>query len=172
MWHNGTKTFCSTSESKRTSSNQKSKRIVRSPKAKPPPITRSKAVFCFDKCSSKNLVPYHQPREHHTTLKGEAFQLLQVCVQYRITAWCGNNPYNGKGYYHDRLCGIFTHELFCNANESLSQASTPTRGGDPFGMKLTKNHRFGSSGFNLTFERLLLGASFRLRVKGAPSNPH
>jgi hypothetical protein len=32
--------------------------------------------------------------------------------------------------------------------------------------------RFGSSGLNLTFEGLLLGASLRRRVKGTDSEPH
>jgi hypothetical protein len=36
-------------------------------------------------------------------------------------------------------------------------ASTPTHGGDTFGAELTESHRFGSSGFSLTFKGLLLG---------------
>jgi hypothetical protein len=51
------------------------------------------------------------------------------------------------------------------------QSSNPTRGGDTFGIELAKNHRFSSSGLNLTFERLLLGASSHLHVKAASSDP-
>jgi hypothetical protein len=49
---------------------------------------------------------------------------------------------------------------------------TPTRGGDAFGRELTGNHRFSSSGLNLTFERLLLGVSLHLQEKANSSNPH
>jgi hypothetical protein len=105
-------------------------------------------------------------------LKGEVLQLPQVRLQYRITARCGNTPCDGKGYYHDQLCGAIAHELFCNINKSSSEASTPTYGGDAFGTKLGKNHKFFSLGLNLTFEGLLLGASLRIRVKGNDSDPH
>jgi hypothetical protein len=62
------------------------------------------------------------------------------------------------------------HKRFCNARESTSKASIPTHDGDAFGTRLTKNHRFGSSGLNLTFEGLLLGASLRLYMKDTSSN--
>jgi hypothetical protein len=69
--------------------------------------------------------------------------------------------------------GVVTlwHIIFCNDSESMREASTPTCGGDAFIMRLTKNHKFGSSELNLTFERLLLGASIRLRAKGTCSDP-
>jgi hypothetical protein len=86
-------------------------------------------------------------------------------VQHRITAGYGNTPYDDKGYYHDRL------ELFCNINESSSEASTPTCGGDAFGTELTKSCWFGSSGLNLTFEWLLLGVSIRMLTEGTHSDP-
>jgi hypothetical protein len=60
------------------------------------------------------------------------FQLPQVCVQYRITAGCGDTPYDGKGYHHDRLYNTIAHELFCNIDKSSSEASTPASGGDTF----------------------------------------
>jgi hypothetical protein len=76
-----------------------------------------------------------------------------------------------KGYYHDRLCGTIAHELFHNINKSPSEASTPTCGGDAFCMKLDESRRFGSSGWNLTFKGLLLGASLRLLMEGTRSDP-
>jgi hypothetical protein len=60
-------------------------------------------------------------------------------------------------------------QTFCNPNESMSEASTPTHRGDTFGMKLTKNCRFDSSGLNLAFEGLLLGESLRCDMKGTHS---
>jgi hypothetical protein len=86
-------------------------------------------------------------------------------VQHCITAGYGNTPYYDKGYYHDRL------EIFCNINESSSEASTPTCGGDAFGTELTKSCWFGSSGLNLTFEGLLLGVSIRMLAEGTHSEP-
>jgi hypothetical protein len=129
-------------------------------------------AFRFDKCRSKNLVPHRQPRERRTNIKGEAFQLSQVHAQYRITNGCDNTPYDGKEYYHDRLCSAITHELFYNINKSLSEASTPTCGGDAFGMELAKCHMFSLSGLNLTFEGLLLGVSLRILMEGTHNDPH
>jgi hypothetical protein len=40
------------------------------------------------------------------------------------------------------------------------------------GKELAKNHRFGSSGVNLAFEGLLLGANLCLQVSATSSNPH
>jgi hypothetical protein len=62
-------------------------------------------------------------------------------------------------------------QAFCNVNESPSEVSTPTHGGDAFGMELTKNRKFSSSGLNLAFEGLLLGVSLRRRVKGTRNEP-
>jgi hypothetical protein len=39
------------------------------------------------------------------TLKGAASQAMQEWTQYSREAGCGNTPYEGKGYYHDRLYG-------------------------------------------------------------------
>jgi hypothetical protein len=128
-------------------------------------------AFWFDKYRSKSLVPYHQPRERHTNLKGAAFHLPQVCVQYRIAVGCGNTPCASKGYCHNRLCGTIAQELFCNAKKSTSEASPPTYGGDAFAMKLVKNHRFGSSGLNLAFDGLLLGAAFGAARRVPSTNP-
>jgi hypothetical protein len=64
------------------------------------------------------------------------------------------------------------HKLCCNASKSTNEASTPTRGGDAFGTRLAKNRWFGSSGLNLAFEGLLLGASLRLRAKVTRNEPH
>jgi hypothetical protein len=47
--------------------------------------------------------------------------------------------------------------FFCNIDNSLSEASTPTCRGDAFGTKLIKSYMFGSSGLNLAFEGLVLG---------------
>jgi hypothetical protein len=98
---------------------------------------------------------------------------MQACTQYRHTADCGNAPYEGKVYYHDRLYGdIACKPFFANSdNNEQSSVSTPTHGGDVFGKELTRDHRFGSSGLNLAFEGLLLGATLRLQVKATSSNP-
>jgi hypothetical protein len=92
-------------------------------------------------------------------------------VPYRWAVGCGNALYEGKGYYHNRLCGVVTHNLFLQNQQSASGASTPTHGGDTFGTRLAKVHRFGSSGLNLSFEGLLLGVSLRPHVKGTSSDP-
>jgi hypothetical protein len=54
--------------------------------------------------------------------------------------------------------------LFANSDSKSerSSVSTPTHGGDTFGKELTRDHRFNSSGLNLTFEGLLLGVSLCL----------
>jgi hypothetical protein len=61
-------------------------------------------------------------------------------------------------------CTAISHaSLFENGdNNEQSSISTPTRGGDAFDKELARDCRFISSGLNLTFERLLLGASLRL----------
>jgi hypothetical protein len=33
-------------------------------------------------------------------------------VQYHYATGCGNTPYEGKGYYHDWLCGDITRKPF------------------------------------------------------------
>jgi hypothetical protein len=66
-------------------------------------------------------------------------------VKYRITIGCN---------------AISHTNFFCNINKNSSEASTPTSEDDAFGTKLTKSHRFGSSGLNLIFEGLLLGQAF------------
>jgi hypothetical protein len=48
---------------------------------------------------------------------------------------------------------------------------SPNPRGDAFGIELTKNSRLLSSGVNLAFERLLLGASLQLQLKITSSNP-
>jgi hypothetical protein len=93
-------------------------------------------------------------------------------VQYHITAECGNTPYSSKGYYHDRLCGAIARELFCNNGKTSNEASTPTCGGDTFGMELTKSGRFGSAGLNLTSEGLLLRGEPSHPSGGYPQRPH
>jgi hypothetical protein len=97
---------------------------------------------------------------------------MQVCVQYRSAAECGNTPYEGKEYYHEWLCGAIAHKLFLLTTiTKMNEASSLTHGGDAFGKELIKDRRFGSSGLNLTFEGLLLGSSLRLRAKPTSSNP-
>jgi hypothetical protein len=54
----------------------------------------------------------------------------------------------------------------------MSKVSTPTRGGDAFILRLTKNLRLDSSGLNLVFEGLLLGASLQPHAKDTCSDPH
>jgi hypothetical protein len=56
--------------------------------------------------------------------------------------------------------------------KAKSFSSTPTHGGDAFGLELTESHRFGSSGLCLAFRGLLLGARLRPSVKATSSNPH
>jgi hypothetical protein len=55
--------------------------------------------------------------------------------------------------------------------KAKSFASTPTHGGDTFGMELTESRRFGSSGLSVTFERLLLQMSFRPSAKATSRYP-
>jgi hypothetical protein len=69
------------------------------------------------------------------------------------------------------MCGTIAHKVFCNDNKSTSEASTLTQGGNAFGTKLARNHKFDSSGLNLAFEGLLLGASLHLHAKGISSDP-
>jgi hypothetical protein len=56
--------------------------------------------------------------------------------------------------------------------KAKSFTSTPTRGGDAFGMELAESHRFSSSRLSLAFEGLLLGASLCLSAKPTSSDPH
>jgi hypothetical protein len=65
-------------------------------------------------------------------------------------------------------------QAFFAKNDSKSErslASTPIHGGDTFGKKLIRNHRFSSSRLNLASEGLLLGVSLHLRVKGYLKQP-
>jgi hypothetical protein len=69
---------------------------------------------------------------------------MHTYMQYRRTARCGNTPYKGKGYYHDRLYGdIVRMPFFANSdNNDRSSVSTPTHGGDAFDKELTgSTHR-------------------------------
>jgi hypothetical protein len=64
------------------------------------------------------------------------------------------------------------HKLFCNISKALSEASTPTCGGDTFDTKeLTISHRFASIGLNLAFEGLLLGVILRTIAEGTRRYP-
>jgi hypothetical protein len=85
--------------------------------------------------------------------------------------WSGNTPHTSEGYYHRQPCDTMAHNLFVDDSKTTSEASTPTRRGDAFVTRLTKNRRFGSSGLNLASEGLLLGVSHRLRAKGTYSDP-
>jgi hypothetical protein len=58
------------------------------------------------------------------------------------------------------------HYKACCSNAKQSFTSTPTRGGDAFGINLTQSRRFGSSGFSPAFEGLLLGVSLRSSAEG------
>jgi hypothetical protein len=62
-------------------------------------------------------------------------------------------------------------QALCSTKESASEFSTLTRGGNTFSTELTKNYRFSSSGLNLAFEGLLLGASHCFYVKGTHNEP-
>jgi hypothetical protein len=126
-------------------------------------------LFALTSAKRGNLVPYRRPRERCTNIKEEALQLPQVCVQYCIAGRCGNTPYNGKEYYHDRLCGAISHEFFCNIVKRSSEASTPIGGGDTFGTELAESRRFGSSGLNLAFDGLLFGTSLHVLTEGTRS---
>jgi hypothetical protein len=53
----------------------------------------------------------------------------------------------------------------------MNKVSTLIHGGDTFGIELTKDHMFGSSGLNLTFEGATIGASLRLHAKTTSNNP-
>jgi hypothetical protein len=52
--------------------------------------------------------------------------------------------------------------------ESFCEVSTPTRGGDTFGVNSSNDRRFDSLGLNLIFNGLLLGVSRRRHMKGSP----
>jgi hypothetical protein len=54
------------------------------------------------------------------------------------------------------------HYKACCSNAT----STPTRGGDTFGIDLAQSRRFGSSGLSPAFEGLLLGVSLRSSAEG------
>jgi hypothetical protein len=58
---------------------------------------------------------------------------------------------------------------FCINKYNLSEASTPTRGGDIFGKNSPNGHRFDSLGLNLTFEDYCWGEP---KAKGSSSCPH
>jgi hypothetical protein len=107
----------------------KLEKTVRSPKVKPPWIARSKAgmmLFVSTNAKIRSLVPHRKPREHCPSIKGEAFQLPQVCVRYRITGGRGNTPYDGKGYYQDRLCEAIMHESFLRHRQKLERSFNPS----------------------------------------------
>jgi hypothetical protein len=58
-------------------------------------------------------------------------------------------------------------KLFRNISKASSETSTLTYEGKAFAAEvLTKSHSFGSSGLNLTFEGLLLGASLHTIAEG------
>jgi hypothetical protein len=63
--------------------------------------------------------------------------------------------------------------FFANSDNKSERRSvlTPTHGGDAFNKELVRDHNFGSSGLNLAFEGLLLGASLCLQAKATLSNP-
>jgi hypothetical protein len=69
-------------------------------------------------------------------------------------------------------CAALSHaNFFANDNNKNERSFNTTRGGHAFDKELAKDHRFGSSGLNLAFEGLLLGASLRLGAKPTSSNP-
>jgi hypothetical protein len=60
-------------------------------------------------------------------------------------------------------CMAILHaSLFANSDSKSERSSllAPTCGGDTFDKELAKDRRFSSSGLNLAFEGLLLGAAF------------
>jgi hypothetical protein len=59
-------------------------------------------------------------------------------------------------------------ESFFSGKHNPGEISTPTHEGDAFGVNSSNDHRFGSSGLNLIFMGLMLGASQR----GSSSCPH
>jgi hypothetical protein len=67
-------------------------------------------------------------------------------------------------------CAALSHTSFLSMT-TTDEASTPSHRGDAFGTKLARDRRFDSSGLNLAFEGLLLGASLRLCVRATSSNP-
>jgi hypothetical protein len=78
---------------------------------------------------------------------------------------------NQKNHHIIKDSASLWQELFCNISKTSSEASTPTGRDDAFGMELSESCRFGSSGLNLAFEGLLLGASLHIPVEGTRSNP-
>jgi hypothetical protein len=63
--------------------------------------------------------------------------------------------------------------LFANSDtkSERNSVSFPTRGGDAFGIELTRDHRFGSSGLNLAFDGLLLGGELSSPSEGYIMQP-
>jgi hypothetical protein len=47
---------------------------------------------------------------------------MQACTQYRRAAGCGNSLYEGKGYYHDQLCGDITRKPFLQIATIMNEA--------------------------------------------------
>jgi hypothetical protein len=69
-------------------------------------------------------------------------------------------------------CAALSHTSFLSMTTTTTgEASTPSHRGDAFGTKLARDRRFDSSGLNLAFEGLLLGASLRLCARATSSNP-
>jgi hypothetical protein len=55
-------------------------------------------------------------------LKGAASQAMHACMQYRSTTRCGNTPYEGKVYYHDRLYSDITRNPFLQVATTTNEA--------------------------------------------------
>jgi hypothetical protein len=63
--------------------------------------------------------------------------------------------------------------LFANSDtkSERNSVSLPTRGGDTFGIELTRDRTFGSSGLNLAFDGLLLGGELSSLSEGYIMQP-
>jgi hypothetical protein len=47
---------------------------------------------------------------------------MQACTQYHHATGCGNTPYEGKGYYHDRLYGDIARKPFLQIATIMNEA--------------------------------------------------
>jgi hypothetical protein len=82
----------------------------------------------------------------------------------------GITAYNRVGALAHKFFALLAN-FFATSAKPQVKLQPPTCGGDAFDMELIKNHRFGSSGLNLAFEELLLGASLHTLVEGTRSDP-
>jgi hypothetical protein len=123
------------------------------------PTYRSDA-FWFNNYRDRNLVPHHRTKGSYTPKRGQHPKASRPARKIAT-------------YPPWSIVGRYCMQAFLAKQGSRNEgrfAPTPTHGGDAVSRELIKNHRFSSSWLNLTFKRLLLKMSLRLRVRTTSSN--